>query len=53
MLFFIKVFDKGFPDGSVAKNPPVSAEDMSSIPDQVRCHMLWSTNCATATEAVP
>ena len=50
---FYKVFDEGFPDGSVVKNPPVSAGDMSSIPDRVRCHMLWSTSCATTTEPVP
>ena len=30
---------KGFPSGSVVKNPPASAEDIGSIPDPGRSHM--------------
>ena len=30
----------GFPGGSVVKNPPVSAGNMSSVPDPGRSHML-------------
>ena len=29
---------KGFPSGSVVKNPPASAEDIGSIPDPGRSH---------------
>ena len=30
---------RGFPGGSVIKNPPAKAEDMGSIPDSGRSHM--------------
>ena len=33
---------KGFPGGSVVKNMPANAGDMSSIPGLGRSHMLWS-----------
>ena len=33
---------EGFPGGSVLKNPPASAGDLSSIPDPGRFHMPWS-----------
>ena len=33
---------RGFPDGSVGKNPPANAGDMGSIPDLGRSHMLQS-----------
>ena len=33
---------KGFPGGSVVKNMPANARDMSSIPGLGRSHMLWS-----------
>ena len=32
----------GFPGGSVIKTPPGNAEDMGSIPDPGRSHMLRS-----------
>ena len=34
---------QGFSGGSVAKNPPASAGDMSLIPDPGRSHMLLSS----------
>ena len=33
---------KGFPGGSVVKNPPANAGDMGSIPGLGRSHMPWS-----------
>ena len=36
MLCFIKVFDEGFPDGSVVKNLPASAGHKGSIPGSGR-----------------
>ena len=33
---------KGFPAGSVVKNPPTNAEDTGSIPGPRRSHILWS-----------
>ena len=34
---------RGFHGGSVVKNPPANAGDMSSIPDPGRFHM-WQSN---------
>ena len=34
---------RGFPGGSVVKNPPASARDAGLIPDLGRCHMPWAT----------
>ena len=39
---FLKNKGKGFPGGSVVKNPPASAGDMGSILDPGRSHMLQS-----------
>ena len=33
---------RGFPGGSVVKNPPANAGDMGSSPGPGRPHMLWS-----------
>ena len=33
---------RGFPSGSVVKNPPANKGDMDSIPDLGRSHMPWS-----------
>ena len=33
---------KGFPGGSMAKNPPANAGDMGLIPDAGRSHRPWS-----------
>ena len=33
---------KGFPGGSVVKNPPANAGDTGSIPVQARSHLPWS-----------
>ena len=42
---------RGFPGGSVVKNPPANAGDMSLLPDLGRSHMLQSNSaCATAIE---
>ena len=38
----LKMFDWGFPGGSVDKNPDASAGDMGSIPDPGRSHMPQS-----------
>ena len=38
----LKMFDWGFPCGSVDKNPAASAGDMGSIPDPGRSHMPQS-----------
>ena len=35
-----KVKERGFPSGSVVKNPPANAGDIGSIPDLGRSHML-------------
>ena len=37
-----EAFHRGFPDGSVVKNPPANAGDMGSIPDLGRFHMPQS-----------
>ena len=34
---------KGFPGGSVAKNPPASSGDMGSIPDPGGSHLPWGS----------
>jgi len=36
-----KVF-RGFPGGSLVKNPSANARDMGSIPDSGRSHMPWT-----------
>ena len=36
-----KTTTKGFPGGSVVKNPPCSAGDTSLIPDPGTIHMPW------------
>jgi len=33
---------KGYPDGSVVKNPPANAGDMGLIPHPRKSHMPWS-----------
>jgi len=33
---------RGFPGGSVVKNPPANAGDTGSVPGQGRSHMAWS-----------
>ena len=33
---------KGFPGGSVVKNPPANAGDTGLIPVQARSHLPWS-----------
>ena len=33
---------RGFPGGSVGKNPPASAGDTGLIPDPEKCHLLQS-----------
>ena len=38
----LKMFDWGFPGGSVDKNPDASAGDMGLIPDPGRSHMPQS-----------
>ena len=35
--------DKGFPGGSVVKNPPANAEDMGLIPDPGRSRIFQGT----------
>ena len=35
---------RGFPGGSVVKNPPANAGNTSLIPDLRRFHMRWSTH---------
>ena len=39
---FLKNNMKGFPGGSVVKNPPANAEDTGSVPDPGRSHMPQS-----------
>ena len=34
--------NRGFPGGTVVKNPPANAGDMGSSPGPRRSHMLWS-----------
>ena len=34
---------RGFPGGSVVKNPPANAGDIGSIPDLEGSHMPWSS----------
>ena len=44
---FKKKKRKGFPGGSVVKNPPANARDTGLIPDLGRSPMLWSNKaCA-------
>ena len=43
---FLCSFIKGFPGGSVLKNPPAIAGDMALISDAERFHMLQSNYCA-------
>ena len=59
-IFSLKDANKGFPGGSVKRNPPANAGDTGLIPDPSRSHMLQSSKayalkllslCATATEA--
>ena len=38
----VKTGGRGFPGGSVVKNPPANAGDTGSIPDSGRSHMLGS-----------
>ena len=45
-------FRRTIPVGSVVKNPPANAEDMASIPDLGRSHMLRS-NLAPCTTTEP
>ena len=33
---------KGFPGGSVMKNPPANARDAGSVPGPGRSHLPWS-----------
>ena len=40
--FMKPIIIKGFPSGSVVKNPPANAGDRGSIPDPGRSHMPWS-----------
>ena len=40
---FIKNNMKGFPGGSVVKNPPANAEDTGSIPNAGRSHVPQSS----------
>ena len=45
---------RGFPGGSVVKNPPANAGDRSSIPDLGRSHVPWKkiSPCAATAESV-
>ena len=45
---------RGFPGGSVVKNPPANAGDKSSTPDPGRSHVPWKkvSPCATTIESV-
>ena len=38
----------GFPGGSMVKNPPPNAGDVSTIPEPARSHMLWSNEAHTS-----
>ena len=50
-LEIFKKMWRGFPGGSVVKNPPANAGDTSLLPDLGRSHMLQSNSaCATAIE---
>ena len=40
----IALKNRGFPGGSVVKNPPANAGDMGSIPGPGRLHMPWSNS---------
>ena len=42
---YLKSSHKGFPGGSVVKNPPANAGDTGSIPDPERSHMPLHYNC--------
>ena len=41
-IFSLKDANKGFPGGSVVRNPPANAGDTGLIPDPARSHMLQS-----------
>ena len=38
----LKTLERGFPDGTVVKNPPANARDTGSSPGPGRSHMLRS-----------
>ena len=42
MMTLLNKLDRGFPGGSVVKNPPANAGDKGSVPDPARSHMLLS-----------
>ena len=42
-LYYLKCIFKGFPGGSVVRNPPANAGDTCSILDLKRSYMLLST----------
>ena len=48
---YIKKSAKGFPGGSVVKNPPAKAGDMGIIPGHIPHTMEQLSPCATTTEA--
>ena len=50
LTYIARLIWKGFPGGSVVKNPPSKAGDMGSIPDPGRSHVSWSS---TTIEPVP
>ena len=39
---YIKSKGRGFPGGTMVKNPPANAEDPGSSPGPGRSHMPWS-----------
>ena len=41
--YILKIDDRGFPGGSVVKNPPANAGDTGLIPDLGRRHMPQAT----------
>ena len=41
-FFYLKMYEMGFPDGSVVKNLPANAGDTGSIPGLRRALMPWS-----------
>ena len=60
MFFSLKMYKRGFPGGTVVKNPPANAGDTASSPDRGRSHMPRSNYArapqllsprATTTEA--
>ena len=40
-IWSIKSKGRGFPSGSVIKNPPANVGDMGSTPDLGRSHLPW------------